>query len=617
MKKIKLGLFISLLTLISSSIVFWYSNDSFSSLQSALQSQNSWNEPYYYFEPVTNNNARHVWTNSWYKWYCDASLNVKVRWISTPYSSLSFYVKFDPSLLQNFAWVANTSVWAFVSQWINQFAYWRNDLFNLGWVPSAELWWTAERLGTISFKPNNTWFNKIWFDLCNSEWWNCTPYEQTTSVQLWLAYTTLLNSSNSLWSVKWAIYDLYAWPCTPDTNAPTITGILNNKVYTWVQTLTWLIYDRSTSIWNYWFGGTNPYSETWVNYVYRSSNDIDNQEWVDHSLTTVSISCPTCGWSDQRLSPTHTPNAWTTDRNIKTWDSHDRWYVVSFTTPELKLERPTTVTMTWCDLPNETWARHCTSTSFTFNKKTNPSITGGYNTNGTEWRTNNVFPSSTNEYMIVVSDNPAGINPDSITITFNESTDLSGNTKPTYILSWSELALTASWVVTDYWVRTIYEVRFHPPYDLLEWTQTNMVVSVNDYVWNTGTKTFNLNTRAACSSFGGCRDYLNINHFGDVMGNEFTRLFSWLNIVVTGDINSIYPYLEWDRLYCGLPFSWATLIPQWGMNLYKYGDGNRQSSLTLTDPDQNVIEATNSADVDHDFSRDENNRNMIKDIYVY
>lgn len=617
MKKIKLGLFISLLTLISSSIVFWYSNDSFSSLQSALQSQNSWNEPYYYFEPVTNNNARHVWTNSWYKWYCDASLNVKVRWISTPYSSLSFYVKFDPSLLQNFAWVANTSVWAFVSQWINQFAYWRNDLFNLGWVPSAELWWTAERLGTISFKPNNTWFNKIWFDLCNSEWWNCTPYEQTTSVQLWLAYTTLLNSSNSLWSVKWAIYDLYAWPCTPDTNAPTITGILNNKVYTWVQTLTWLIYDRSTSNWDYWFNW-HTYSETWVNYVqYGNSSQtkkMDNQEWVDHSLTTVSISCPTCGWSDQRLSPTHTANAWTTDRNIKTWDSNDRWYVVSFTTPDLKLERPTTVTMTGCDLPNETWAIHCTSQQFTFNKTTKPTITGMYNTNGVEWRTDNVFPSRTNEYMITVSDNPAWISVRSVRISFDAAADLSGNTTPAYVLSGSDLNITESWTVTDYGVRTIYEVRFNPLYDLLEWTQTKMTVYVEDYVWNTGSKVFNLNTRWACSSFGGCRDYLNINHFWE---DNIIKLFSGLNIVVTWtDMNSIYPYLTWETLFCGSPWTGATLTPEWKMNLYTRGDVHIKNSLTITGSIQNMYKAENSDDLDYDTNKTSDSRSLVDRIDV-
>lgn len=611
MKKIKwyiMFLFV-VLALMSSFVVYWYDDDSLSSLRSALQETSSYGTHYLYIQPVTSSSGWYS-LKSWFKYYCQWKVRVYVTW-STQYGTIAYNFKFDPDILHNVGWNINSSVFDsnphsdFVSNYNNLYAQWWQSL-------TARVWWY---LWELYFTPW-TWKTEMWVDICDKEWNYCTPkanpdvnYKESYAPSAW--WWILENLG-----VKWAIYDLYAWPCTPDTQVPIIESTMSGRVYTWSQTFTWLIYDRWNSLWDYWFSW-HDYSETWVNYVlYNNSNTLkmDNQEWINS--WTIEVRAIKSNWERQTLSFDKTP-VWTSNRKAKTWDSHDRWYMLSIGMPNWELEKPVTIILSGCDFPNETGAIHCATKSFTLNNTTNPTIKSGYNTNGTTWRTDNVFPSSSNEYMIVVSDDPAGINSGSITITFSESTDLSGNSNPTYILSWSELSITESWVVTDYWVRTIYEVRFHPPYNLLEWTQTRMDVYVKDYVWNSTSKTFNLNTRAACSSFGGCRDYLNINHFGDIMGNEFTRLFSWLNIVVTGDINSIYPYLEWDRLYCGLPFDWAELVPQWVMNLYQYSNADVQTGLMLSTSNKYVGEAANSEDVDHDFGRDENNRNMIKDISVY
>lgn len=581
---------------------------SYDSLYEALQSwiQCDTNNQCIYITPNTTKNWWYTSGSSisWFKFYCNGWIYIKPT--KTDYSVVHWYLNFDTAVL--------TSRVFNVSDYLLNWDLTNTDT-DLPWMWWST-YWAKATIGRFDFIPN-TQSDVIWIDVCDKNR-NCTPYSPTTSTLWDLTFLYPGSQQNRLSSVKWAIYDLYAWPCTPDTNKPTISSTIDNKVYTWVQTLTWLIYDISTSTWNYWFNW-HTYSETWVNYVQydnTQSKKMDNQQWIDSRTINVSISCSDCGWSQatQSLTTTKSANAWTTDRNVKTWDNHDRWYLVSFATPDLKLERPTTVTMTGCDLPNETWAIHCTSQQFTFNKTTKPTITGMYNTNGVEWRTDNVFPSRTNEYMITVSDNPAWISVWSVRISFDAAADLSGNTTPAYVLSGSDLNITESWTVTDYGVRTIYEVRFNPLYDLLEWTQTKMTVYVEDYVWNTGSKVFNLNTRWACSSFGGCRDYLNIKHFSEL---DVTKLFSGLTIVVTWtDMNSIYPYLTWDTLFCGSPWTGATLTPEWKMNLYTRGDAHKKDSLTITGSIQNMYKAENSDDLDYDTNKTSDSRSLVDRIDV-
>ena len=568
----------------------------------------------------------------WYKYYCNGKVNLMVENIDGKnlYQVGGNFVYWSWTLSvqsQNVTW----GTWVNEMDSIQSNAY--TGVFGTNYFfqvlhgesrPSSQ----SNKFWYVVFKPqvsdwSTTSWNKIWFDFIDSRSYSTTNTYATVSYPLSVLDTNSILKYSSCTSdgwcvananelasgwVKWAIFDVYAWPCDADGKAPTITlpnrgaGVwwtyfmLNSTGYFhWTWMFTWLILDKDASkSWNYWFSGAQ-YSITWlwyqkIQWSNSSASQMDNQMWVNSGTIKVYVSCPTCtwGWFNREITAlTMVATGWT--QKLYTWDSHDRWYTVAFNITGLELEVPFSITLSGSDNPNEAWDTHTGTQTFNFNTSTKPTFEWIANNGNTgSFVTGNVFPSKDNEYVILVKDNPAWINSGTIRVEF------AGANYTGHVLTGTKLHISPSYTGRDtYWtsvynVHTGYYVTFKPEYDLPESGAIQLRVYAEDFVWNADTWTFNLTVRQPCSQWWGCRNPLAIFHSGENLSVSFTGAYIQIVSKNPGTV-----VLSGDTLYCGKEWTWTTLYGTWNVkpNLYEFGNGSIANYLSF-ETGANEVEVT-------------------------
>lgn len=381
-----------------------------------------------------------------------------------------------------------------------------------------------------------------------------------------------VNGADILASVHDAIYSFVALPCVPDDTKPTITSFVpvNNSRYVPIdQIISFTTYDwagagsvnwpsplASNNRNHYWYGWLN--IDNLDNYVAAPTN-VDNQEWVNASSIKVTVACPSCENSEWNMEHilTSTDLAitdWLGDasRNQYTWNSNRRWYEVSFPAPApYEIEKQVTVTIEVTDNPNENWQTHTQTNTISFNAPQNPTFTRIY-PETSEF----VSPSKTQSIIVLLADDWAGIDTDSISFTVNAVMSGDETLLPEYVYSGSDLTLFLDSWAEGLWNSGSYLVEFFPKTDFPPNQTIAIAWSASDLAGNIWTFNTSFTTRPDCSFFG-CNEILNIKIGLDLL--EFTGS----NLIITGtNPNSPYPYLTGennDILYCGHERTWANL----------------------------------------------------------
>lgn len=382
-----------------------------------------------------------------------------------------------------------------------------------------------------------------------------------------------VNGADILTAVYDASYTFVPLPCIPDTNNPLISNFVPSNGQRYVpsnQVVSFLTYDwagpgnvsgpsplATNNRSHYWYQGTSPLNI--ANYV-DAPDTVDNQEGVNSGSIKVTVSCPTCvgswsyvlSWSDLTISD------WAGDgsRNQWTWDSQRRGYDVSFDAPaSYEIEKQVTVSLESVDNPNELWAVHTGTTSFSFNAPIAPIISRIYPITDTF-----VSPNKSNPIRLYISDDWAGIDTWTLSITIPAIMSWAEQLLTGYTYSWSDFIFTLSW--GSEWLGNSgkYSVDFYPQWDFPANETVLITWLVSDLAGNQWSFTTSFTTRPDCSFFG-CSEILNINILEWI--NVWSFDFTGTILVVTGtNPNSPYPYLTWvnnDTLVCWYPWTGAIL----------------------------------------------------------
>lgn len=495
------------------------------------------NDPSFSIKPISGTKI---------KLYCETPVYLVINWWSEKFNGFEASILFDSNDLNIITWTVN-------AEFPNGNNFISGNLYNVWW---AMAWWYKVWFLTwVSFSiksKRNILSSALSFVDKN---WNTPNY--------WLETTDdgiSLNgydqwSKDILSGVNNVVYEFQALPCQKDTDKPTIT---NKSVSNWAtkiasnQVITFLTYDwNSNKKVTHWFGGNSTWNLS--NYVTAPSN-VDNQEWVNSSSISVTVSCPTCSTPKSNIPATLSISDWNweTSINALTWDSERRWYNVSINPPfEYEVEKQVTVNISVTDNPNEDGETHTKTESFSFNAPVAPSISRIYPSTNTF-----VSPSKNFEIKFYISDDWAWINTWSIIIKIPQIMTWEEVILNEYVYSGSDLNFELSWWSAGLGNSWSYVVSFYPKTDFPVNETITINVTWSDLAWNTKAFTTSFSTRPACSFFG-CVDILNI------IWNNFVETFSGKILIVTWtNTNSQYPYLTWENneiLMCGKERTWVTL----------------------------------------------------------
>lgn len=455
----------------------------------------------------------------------------------------------------------NTWSLTFVGKWpFNTTVY--ND-----WDPNTGLYWLRIAIDDKQTpKTTTTYCARLKLVQDKALTWTVLEFKDKNwndfSINWWTEdYLTLAsNWSDTLTWVNNLRFNYEACPCTLDWEAPKIynTNSLKYKNWakiTWEQTIKFLIYDQWWENVTHWFNG-QPYSVTWLNYVSVWWNTVDNQEWIDSNTISVKVSYN--GW--QALTPSNlsiTPYEGWTYWSAETWDSHNRWYWIEFTTNSLEVEKPVVITISWSD-NKISWTSVCNTTqhstwiTITMNTGAGPGVSltsPSYNSQ------NNVL----NPFLsFEFTDDWAWVNSGTISITIKDiySWWIKIYTWETFDrnrISWSLQRI--SWTDGTGW-RVWYTLTIKPTRPFPADTKITLTWSVTDFVGKTTVNPdMTFYTRKNCIEYLWCYNPLDISVWSGSEGwvSKLQNLYTWTKVVVTWTI-APYPYLTWDSgnvLMCG------------------------------------------------------------------
>lgn len=452
--------------------------------------------------------------------------------------------------------------WYYVQYWSTKWPFvWQKELFSFNIKTKKNINSTE-----IVFK-NLSWNDTVW--------------------KAWLSLYNA-NSMNVLDSFYNATYYFKAYPCTADWATP---KLLYNDMYSGATAISWsknivenakikfTVYDGSWSQENiYWFSwNTANYNGPFTNYRKATSSEhVDNQMWVNSGTISVEISCPTCAnWTKQELTEanswlTVTRWWWNGNYNAYTWDSHDRWYEVSFNAPfNYDIEKEVIITWYASDNPNENWDTHTWHWTIKFNKWDNPEME-------LSWKITTISPKNTNPVKIQLTDDWAWIDTWSIWV------------RVSYTHTWENNQIENTWYIINSWNYTTYTWRFVPlssnPVDCTEWNACGYVfefyppedfpesstVVVTWYIYDLAENSWELNwnitTRMPCSAYG-CQEMFMITLIWENLW------FTWARLNITWTrLESPYPYLTWENneiLMCGVE-NWTWVVINGWANNYEF-----------------------------------------------
>jgi len=492
-------------------------------------------------------------SGSLWKLYCDFPVSFIIDWSGNKYNGFAARIAFDSSNVEIATWsidpifeggILNSINWNLYSIW-----------WNIPWSTEPWKWYKQWILTGVTFilrtkeNINSTTLSLVW--------WNGLPPERfwldTTDDGITLDGFDVVG--DVLTSITNATYNFVALPCVADNQAPTIWNLVKSWTSESVnntskvlsgQALSFDVYDRDAdNKVTYWFNREDP--SVLDNYVHvPNSNNVDNQEWVDSSSISVTVSCPTCSSPKSNIPVTHLSISdwnWDSTKNAWTWDSERRWYNVSFNAPfTYEVEKEVTVNVSVSDNQNENGQVHTGTKSFSFNAPKAPDIS--HISPSTD-----DFVSPSREFPIVfeISDDWAGVDTWKIVI----STIYSGNE---FIYSGSDLTFT--WWDAGLWNAWSYVVSFTPKEDFPVSTKVRVNVTWVDLAWTTGTYRREFTTRPSCDFFW-CIDNL-------IITGGISYIFTWKFLSITWtNPDSPYPYFTWENneiLMCGKDWTWINFV---------------------------------------------------------
>jgi len=489
------------------------------------------------------------------KLYCETPVYMMINGWSEKFNWFQAGISFDSNSITVITWLIH-------SEFPNgdNFISW--SLYKVWWAMAG--WYKVWILTWVSFKiitKENTASTNLSFVDKNEnvpEFWLETTDDGVTlnGYDQW--------SRDILSSVGSVTYNFVALPCYPDTNQPIITNVSVNDGATNVsedQVITFLTYDwNGSKKVSYWFA----WNSTWdlSNYVATPNpSNVDNQEWVDSSKISVTVSCTTCSTPKSNVPAILDISNWDWDssKNALTWDSERRWYNVSINPPfSYEIEKEITVKISVFDNPNEYWEIHTGTKTIKFNAPVAPTITRNYPSIDTF-----VSPSKNFAISFTVSDNWAWVDTWSIRISIPQIMSGEEILLSWYVYSWSDLNFELESWSAWLWNAWSYTVSFYPKEDFPVNTEITLNVEWSDLAWTSKEITSKFTTRPSCSFFG-CVDSINIIWW------SINQIFSGLALTVTWtNPNSPYPYLTWENhevLMCGKDWSGTVIVG----NIYLY-----------------------------------------------
>ena len=505
-------------------------------------------------------------TYTW-RYFCpiDLSIVANYNWWDG-FTNCQYVLQFD-SLDETLEYVSrwtgyNTTDTAWQINW-NLF-YWeeRNDAPITGTVICSKIRFTPKN-------PSKTTWGLIFVDGSGN-----LPTTNTflhTEDLLNLSY----NGADTLTWVSNFVVNYEMCPCTLDNNAPTINHWSHTfgttSRYTGVQHISFLAYDQWWTSWSYRTNGSNDMS----NYTWWAPAWMDNQEWVN--LAGVSVKFI---YENSQETVNTQWNVYTWNLNWiprYTWDGNNRWYWISFDSPDLQVETPVTIVVSVPDnaLDGEGSCKtsvHTTVYTGILNQKQAPTIALISPT----WQ--NINPNVWVE--LTIADSRAWVDTGSVVIEILPITSWWQLIMSWSIYSWSDLHFQLTDGSAELWWASEYTVTFQPQYEFPVSSTVTISWYVRDLVWMETHKIFTFGTRADCT-FYGCVNFVDI--FSGTWNNLIQWHFTWSLIVVTGTL-APYPYLTWadgDIVMCGpidesINLTWSVdIYSEWQRingNLYPYED---------------------------------------------
>ena len=521
-------------------VLLWVWNQAFSN--SNILSIGSWN------------------TISW-RYFCPIDLKINaIYWGLIWFSNCQYAIKFNPSI-ENLVYVSRWSAFSFTDyKWLS------GNLF-LVEEKNEEILNGNAVCSILRLTSKTTNMTSTYLEIVDKNW--DAPTNLTfawTDDKLNLSYDWM----DTLVWVRNLNINYEACPCTLDKKAPIIdpkSHQFSNSAarYTWVQNITFFVYDKWESSRAYRFGWNAPIL---ANYTWNAPVWMDIQEWVN-SWTIKIVFSWWGNFFEYTLNSGLIVNDYTGNLpNIPkfTWDSNIRWYMVSFQTPDLWVEQPVSISVVANDNKLNMWGQcvtdsHKSAWSGMINLKTLPTISLKEPLNDAE----NVMPST--NLTVRVADDWAWIDITSVQITIPTIYSGSQILMTWYTYSWDELLFSNCTWSPEIWWSYSCDVTIDPYWDLPVSSQIIVTWYVQDLAWSIRTGEWSFHTRPDCSYFW-CTNFVDI-----YLWNELSFFwFSWSLIVFTGT-RLPYPYLTWDDnnlVICGPTIEYPILT--WSVNIYSGDD---------------------------------------------
>ncbi len=523
---------------------------------------------YYYFDTVS--------TSYPYQQWCSETLNVRINteWHAQWARAGRFHLILDPTV---FSYSTTMSVPVL-----------RSDLFTansstfMDWSAESSPSWKAGSNQTILQidRKNNTtdykWTNWLYWTIKFVPVYNPNPYQwsfsmeynpgpDTTETTLSMAGWVEIINPSSQWLEQSKTYDILQAPCVADTNSPTITintpVLWNKRSHTAWITLS-LADNAGVSgianvpyVWSGW---------VWTGNVWWTRS---NQSWIDPESFVLYVSG---NWESRMFTNDNTVFATWPEL---TWQDNARNFQVLINSASLFdrwIEQTITITGTVKDRDGNTY----NLSPYIFNEPQIPTLIPGSQLPAP----NAVFVNTTDDIILWLQDERAGVDPDSIVVTLLWINDTE---YWPFVFSGSDLNLSGVNGIAngpDYFVKITNNENF-PTSGAIR-----VSVSVEDFAWNVwNISDYTFYTRPDCSEFQCCDPVLfDINWNQFYYPNPILNVFDWINVNLDVDDDNIT-----GVLYCNTEDQWM-LIYSWNWS----GDENA-SLIKFFDSDSLLFSGEN------------------------